>query len=337
MKQRADDGARRTACLFRRGVILGAIVDQAARTPHLRHHLVAGIDAQRTGDAADLRPLTNVDAGGADGDALVAIDAIAKGVGLRQRFFQAPPLLPAPIFIGDHQRLFIEHRGLDARPGAHIDAHLFAHEAAQNEGRGGQDSNRCIGNRRSGPAPELLLQRRRVGEIEYPRPPGAKGDEQPYAPFGDPPGDLARAPGRLVQSDLGIAVAVDEALDMLVEVGPHRLRAGIAAPGAPDRGSDQEQADPGHDQQASDIIEFMRPNLDREHVEATMGEIDQYGLIGCIRAAIPAQPGRYPVDGERDRHDHPFQATVKAVDRLGINALALGVEGQGSGGHGRRT
>ena len=38
----------------------------------------ARINAQGAGDAADLRPFANVDAGGADGDALVAVDAVAK-------------------------------------------------------------------------------------------------------------------------------------------------------------------------------------------------------------------------------------------------------------------
>jgi hypothetical protein len=37
------------------------------------------------------------------------------------------------------------------------------------------------------------------------------------------------------QPDLRISVAVDQPVDMLEQVGPDGLRAGIAAPGAPDR------------------------------------------------------------------------------------------------------
>src|SRR3546814_1940488 len=56
--------------------------------------------------------------------------------------------LAAPVLIGNEQRLFVHHRGLDARPRAHIDAHLFAQETAEDEGRGGQHRHRRIGNRR---------------------------------------------------------------------------------------------------------------------------------------------------------------------------------------------
>jgi hypothetical protein len=43
--------------------------------------------------------------------------------------------------------MLVEHRGLDARPGAHIGADLLAHQAAENIGRGGQDRDGDIGDR----------------------------------------------------------------------------------------------------------------------------------------------------------------------------------------------
>jgi hypothetical protein len=51
-------------------------------------------------------------------------------------------------------------------------------------------------------------------------------------------------------------------VDMLEQVGPDRLRAGIATPGAPHSGGQQEQADTRHDQQTRHEIEFVRPDLD---------------------------------------------------------------------------
>src|SRR3546814_1150524 len=61
-EQRLADRRRDPARLFGRGIVERAIVDQPARPADLRHHAVAGVDAQRAGDAADLRPLADVDA-----------------------------------------------------------------------------------------------------------------------------------------------------------------------------------------------------------------------------------------------------------------------------------
>uniref|UniRef100_UPI00359318C9 glycosyl hydrolase 108 family protein n=1 Tax=Parasphingorhabdus sp. TaxID=2709688 RepID=UPI00359318C9 len=39
---------------------------------------------------------------------------------------------------------------------------------------------------------------------------------------------------------------------------------------------------------AGDIIKFMRPDFDTEHVEAAIGEIDQHRLIGSVGTPVPA-------------------------------------------------
>ena len=127
---------------------------------------------------------------------------------------------------------------------------------------------------------------------------------------------FAGAPRRRVELHAGVAVALDQPLDPDEEVGPDRLRAGIAAPGAADGGGDEEQPEPGHDQQAGDVIEFLRPDLDEEEVEAAVGEVDQHRLVGRIGPAVPAQPGRDLVDAEGDRHDHPFEAAENALGAL---------------------
>ena len=113
---------------------------------------------------------------------------------------------------------------------------------------------------------------------------------------------------------------------MLEHVGPHRLRAGIAAPRAADRAGDEEQADPGHDQHARNEVEFVRPDLDVEHVEAAVGEIDQHRLIGGIGAAVPADPRGDVVDRQGDEHHQPLEAAEGAVDPLVVDRLALFVE-----------
>ena len=113
---------------------------------------------------------------------------------------------------------------------------------------------------------------------------------------------------------------------MLEQIGPHGLRTGIAAPRPPDRAGDQKQPDPRHDQHARDEVEFVRPDLDIEHVEAAIGEIDQHRLVGRVRPAVPADPRGDVVDRQRDDHDQPLEAPERAVDALVVDGLALGVE-----------
>ena len=55
----------------------GVISDQVARAANLIHDLVTGIDAKSALDAFELRAVTDVDAGGADDDAGLAVDAVA--------------------------------------------------------------------------------------------------------------------------------------------------------------------------------------------------------------------------------------------------------------------
>ena len=100
------------------------------------------------------RAVADVDAGRADGDALQAIDAIAAPFpGLPQLVRRAR--LAAPLAVGDEQRLAIEHRALNARPGAHIDADLLAGDAAKHIGGGGEDADEEIGEERRVEADEL--------------------------------------------------------------------------------------------------------------------------------------------------------------------------------------
>src|SRR5690606_41200427 len=84
---------------------------------------------------SDLGTFANIDPGRADGDALHAVDAVAEVFGILLRLLDASTRFTAPVLVSDGQRFLVHHRRLDARPGAHVDAHLLAHEAAQREGR----------------------------------------------------------------------------------------------------------------------------------------------------------------------------------------------------------
>ncbi|MNE42293.1 hypothetical protein D3C80_1364110 [compost metagenome] len=53
------------------------IGDQPTRLAYLVHHTIAGVDAQRTGNAFKLLPVPDVDAHGTDGNAGIAVHAIS--------------------------------------------------------------------------------------------------------------------------------------------------------------------------------------------------------------------------------------------------------------------
>ncbi|MFM2271271.1 MAG: hypothetical protein RL702_336 [Pseudomonadota bacterium] len=259
------------------------------------------------------------------------VDAVPHRTGVLLRLLDTAARFAAPVLVGDDQRLLIQHRGLDARPGAHIDAHLLAHEAAQQEGGGGQHADRGIGHARRLAAPEFAGQGRRVGEIHDPRAAGPEADDQVDRPLDPPLEDLFRPPGRGIEPHLGVAVAIDQPIDVLEQVGPDGLRAGIAAPGPPDRAGDHEQADARHDQHPGHEVEFVRPDLDPEHIEPAVGHIDQHRLVRCIGTAIPADPRGDVIDPQGQDHHQPFEAAEAAVHRFRKDGLTLLVQTCASG------
>ena len=126
-------------------------------------------------------------------------------------------------------------------------------------------------------------------------------------------------PRRLVEPHARVAVALEEALDRDHQVGPHRLRAGIAAPHAPGDRGDEKERERGQHQQAGDVVEFLRPDLEEEEKEAPRGKVDQHRLVGQIGTAVPANPRHEIVDRQRHRHDDPLDGAERAVRALRID------------------
>ena len=135
-----------------------------------------------------------------------------------------------------------------------------------------------------------------------------------------------QAPIGLVQAQAGVAVAFDPAFDQQEQIGPHSLRAGVAAPDTAQRRGEQEQAQACHDQQSGDEIKFVRPDLNPQKVEAAVGQIYQHRLIGQAGATVPAQPGCQVIDAKGDGHDPPFEAAEKAIDPTRKNRRSGGVK-----------
>ena len=170
---------------------------------------------------------------------------------------------------------------------------------------------------------ELLHQRRRVVEIEHPGAAGPPGDHQPdrmlQQDFGEAL-ELHRALGGVFAHALA-AVAFDQALDGIEQIGPDRLRAEIAAPDAAADGVHQEQRQGSYDQQAGEVIDFLRPQLDEEEIEAAVRQIDQHRLVRRTQAAIPSHERQQVIDAEAERHQPPFGAAEGSGDALRIDLL----------------
>lgn len=310
-------------------VDVGVVADQAARPADPVHDAVAGVDAQPALDAFELQPVPDVDAGRADRDALEAVDAVAGrfvggagALGLLDRHAR----LAAVVAVGDVERPFVGERGLDARPRAHVGADLLAGEAGEQIGRAGQDADPHVGHRRGLERGEVAHQGRRVGEVEHPGAAGPPGDQQPEGVLGDLLGHQRRRPAALVGLHPLATVAFDQTLHRIEQVGPDGLRTQVAAPDPAGQRIHQEQHHRGEDQQAGEVVDLLRPDLDEEEVEAAAREIDQNRLVGRVRSTVPAHEGQQVVDAEREGHDGPLDRPEPALDLLRIDLLATCVE-----------
>jgi hypothetical protein len=71
----------------------------------------------------------------------------------------------------------------------------------------------------------------------------------------------------------------------------------------------------------------LRPYLDHEEVEAPIGKIDEHRLIRRKGSAIPPDPRRDVVDGERNKHHQPLEAAEVAARPFREDLLPGRVEG----------
>ena len=110
--------------------MLRGVADQAARRADLVHHVIAGVDAGRAGNAFVLQAVADVDAGRAHLHAQRAVDAVARALGRALTMPRGARRAAHRVdVVGNDQRVLIEHRALEARVRTHVLADLFAHEA----------------------------------------------------------------------------------------------------------------------------------------------------------------------------------------------------------------
>ena len=221
--------------------------------------------------------------------------------------------------IGHHQRVAVDQGCLDTWPGTHIGADLLAHMPGQPVGRECHQPQKQIGGRISRTREKVGRERGRIVEVENPRPARRRGDEQPDRMLGGPFQDLGRAPRRLLQSDALVAVTLDQALDHDEKVCPYGLRAGIAAPHPAKQRGHKKQEKRGQDQESRYVIDFLRPDLDPEEIEALAGQVDQHSLVGNVRSPVPPHPGQQVIGAQHHGHAQPFQRPELAMHKLWKN------------------
>ena len=116
-------------------------------------------------------------------------------------------------------------------------------------------------------------------------------------------------------------IAFDQPLDGIEQIGPYGLRAEIAAPDSAADRIHQEERNGGNDQEAGEVVDLLRPQLDEEEIESAIGQIDEDGLARRTQTTVPSHERQQVVDAEAERHQAPFDAPKCSGDALRIDFL----------------
>jgi hypothetical protein len=231
--------------------------------------------------------------------------------------------------VGDDQRVGVEHDALEAGVGAHVLAHLLAHEAGVAPGGEGIEEDP-----EGLPGPELPAQHRTSQrldrrEVADEGEAGPQRDQGPDGVLGRLARELAGTPGRGIQLHARDAVALEAFLHPHEDLGVDGLRAGIAAEQTPGHGGEQEQGEGRDDQQDGEIEDVLRPEHQAEDVELALDDVEQHGL-----AAVPFEPAQAVEDRLGEPHHGPAPGGEGAGDAAGIDLLVGLVErGLADGDH----
>jgi len=163
--------------------------------------------------------------------------------------------------------------------GQHVEAHLLAHMSGERVSCKSENAHPQIGDERRIGGQQLSGERRRVLEIEHRDAAGEERDQEPGGVLSDSLLYLVRVPRRFVELDAIPPVALNATLDKQEQIRPHRLRAGIAAPHAPEQRVGQEQEQRRQDEQASEIVNAKR-NAQHDPFDAPISPPD------CLRVDL---------------------------------------------------
>ena len=302
--------------------ILGGVLDQALFVTHLVHHVIAGINACRAGNAVVLQSIADIYTCWTHLYAHLAIDAIANTQCLWiGTAFTRTARLASIRKIRNNQRITVEHGALETRIGTHVLAHLLAHPASITVG-----SESVEDHPEGFPRPEVESKQalRKLGdwrEITHEGETGPAGKGYPEKMLGSLDAELARIHRLRIQLLLFQAVAFHLAFDPEKRLGPYRLRTGITAPDAPGNGGDKKQREPGDNQQRGKVDKILRPERDEKDMELAGRQIEQKSLV-----TIPLQPWQTVVNAEQTEDPESTQARKQAMHLARIDLLGLGVK-----------
>ena len=210
--------------------------------------------------------------------------------------------------------------------GQHVEAHLLAHMSGERVSCKSENAHPQIGDERRIGGQQLSGERRRVLEIEHRDAAGEERDQEPGGVLCDSLLYLVRVPRRFVELDAIPPVALNATLDKQEQIRPHRLRASVAAPHAPEQRVGQKQGQRRQDEQAGEIVDLLRPKLDEEKIEAGMRHIDEDRLARLVGSAIPANEGEDVINAKRHAQDDPFDAPISPPDSLRVDLLRRRIE-----------
>src|SRR5690606_21923684 len=244
------------------------IAYEPARVVHFVHDGIAGVDTGAATDTHVLHTFADINSGGAHLHAQTAIHAV-----LHAGFFvidtarAAAARFTAYIVVRDHEGVLVNHHALEACVGAHVLAHLLAHEARVTPGGESVEEH-------PEPLPETQGARKHTNEefangrkVTNEGEAGPQGDHDPEDVLGRLDAQLAKAPGCLIKTDAGEAIAFDLALDPHEDFGIDSLRACITAEQPPREGGEEKQRKGGQHQQDGEIDDVLRPKHHAEDVE----------------------------------------------------------------------
>ena len=144
--------------------------------------------------------------------------------------------------VGDDQCVVVEHRTLETRIRTHVHAYLFAHPARVAVGREPVEYEPEGLPRSERNFDQLVREFTRGREVGHERESRVCGEHDPEQVLGCLDTQLVEGPRCLVDLHLFGTIALDHALDPEKGLGPHRLRAGIAAPETARERGEEEQA-----------------------------------------------------------------------------------------------
>ena len=137
---------------------------------------------------------------------------------------------------------------------------------------------------------------------------------------------LARTPRRGIELHARLAVAFGETLDPQEDLGPDRLRAGVAAPEASRERREEEQRQRGQHQQPGQEDEVLRPHDQPEDMELARGQVEQHRL-----AAMQVEPRQHIEEPEQQPHRQYAQSRKASVNLTRIDLLVCLVVGTAAG------